>query len=180
MSDPLPRSLHIGCGGNYIPAHWNVDADRGVEADEYVDLEETPWPWPDGSFDYVLAEHVIEHLADIEAALRECSRVLSDGGRLEVAVPMGENAYADPDHSWGGGQRWSWDTPLYYCGERPWDADVNLEVASRSVDLHTHKSGTAAILDRLKWAWWKALYGSGPWCFGLESMTGEFKVVFRA
>jgi SAM-dependent methyltransferase len=43
-------------------------------------------PFRDGSFDTVIANHVLYHLDDPDAALREFARVLRLGGRLAVAV----------------------------------------------------------------------------------------------
>ncbi|MCI4362933.1 MAG: class I SAM-dependent methyltransferase [Thermoplasmata archaeon] len=44
-------------------------------------------PFRDGSFDLILASHVLEHLHDPIAALREYDRLLRPGGRLVVGVP---------------------------------------------------------------------------------------------
>jgi ubiquinone/menaquinone biosynthesis C-methylase UbiE len=43
-------------------------------------------PCADGSFDLVMAAHVIEHLPDPRSCLREMRRVLKPGGRLLVVV----------------------------------------------------------------------------------------------
>jgi SAM-dependent methyltransferase len=52
-------------------------------------------PFPDGSFDRALAIHVLEHLPDLPAALREIHRLLRPGGRLVVVLPCeGGLAYA--------------------------------------------------------------------------------------
>jgi SAM-dependent methyltransferase len=42
---------------------------------------------PDGSYDFVLASHVLEHSANPLKALKEWSRVLRRGGALFIAVP---------------------------------------------------------------------------------------------
>jgi SAM-dependent methyltransferase len=43
-------------------------------------------PFPDASFDTVIANHMLYHLDDPDAALREFARVLRPGGRFAVAV----------------------------------------------------------------------------------------------
>ena len=43
-------------------------------------------PFPDASFDLVIANHMLYHLNDPEAALREFSRVLRPSGRLRVSL----------------------------------------------------------------------------------------------
>ena len=48
-------------------------------------------PIPDASYDFVLASHVLEHIANPLRALREWSRVLKPGGALVVIVPDKRN-----------------------------------------------------------------------------------------
>jgi SAM-dependent methyltransferase len=44
-------------------------------------------PFPDASFNRVIAAEVLEHIHDDEGALRELVRVLQPGGRMAVTVP---------------------------------------------------------------------------------------------
>jgi SAM-dependent methyltransferase len=44
-------------------------------------------PFPDGSFDRVIASEVLEHIADDRSAIAELARVLKPGGRAAVTVP---------------------------------------------------------------------------------------------
>ncbi|MBN2055263.1 class I SAM-dependent methyltransferase, partial [bacterium] len=44
-------------------------------------------PFRDGRFDLVVMHEVVEHLADPEAGLRECLRVLAPGGHLLLTFP---------------------------------------------------------------------------------------------
>jgi len=44
-------------------------------------------PFPDGTFDRVIASEVLEHIPDDLAAMRELSRVLRPGGTMAVTVP---------------------------------------------------------------------------------------------
>jgi SAM-dependent methyltransferase len=44
-------------------------------------------PFPDGTFDHVVASEVLEHVSDDQRALRELFRVLKPGGTLAATVP---------------------------------------------------------------------------------------------
>jgi SAM-dependent methyltransferase len=65
-----------------------VGLPRGPEADLNINLDvDGLAPIPDCSLDAVIACHVIEHLANPIAALREFERVLRPQGRLVLVVP---------------------------------------------------------------------------------------------
>ena len=44
-------------------------------------------PFPDGSFDHVIASEILEHIPDDEGAVAEIARVLKPGGTAGVTVP---------------------------------------------------------------------------------------------
>jgi SAM-dependent methyltransferase len=58
--------------------------------------EDGALPFRDAAFDAVIGQHVVEHLPDADAALREWKRVLAPGGRLALATPNAN--YPDPAH----------------------------------------------------------------------------------
>lgn len=43
--------------------------------------------YPDAAFDAVVSSHLLEHLPDPQAHLKECHRILRPGGRLELTTP---------------------------------------------------------------------------------------------
>ncbi|OWJ65640.1 class I SAM-dependent methyltransferase [Inquilinus limosus] len=55
-------------------------------ADVQADL--TALPFADGTFDVVIANHVLEHIPDDAAAIAELARVLRPGGRAVLMVPF--------------------------------------------------------------------------------------------
>jgi SAM-dependent methyltransferase len=70
--------------------------------DEPVDFpaDLTRLPFEDASWDCLYASHVLEHVADDEAALREIRRVLRPGGLAILPVPIGREKtveYAAPN-----------------------------------------------------------------------------------
>ena len=52
-----------------------------------ADLNREPIPFPDDTFDLVVASHIIEHLDDGVVFFGECLRVLKPGGLLYVEAP---------------------------------------------------------------------------------------------
>jgi len=49
------------------------------------------WPYPDGSFDWVISNQVLEHVEDHEFVLSEVARVLKPSGRSAHLFPVREN-----------------------------------------------------------------------------------------
>jgi SAM-dependent methyltransferase len=103
---PGPRLLDIGYGSGYLlrtaRAHgfqgYGVETSRTRAAElesmfgahlAVAHLGHDPLPW--GSFDAIVMTHVLEHLGDPPAALRQIAQALNPGGVLYVAVPDNES-----------------------------------------------------------------------------------------
>lgn len=121
---PVGRVLEVGCGtggflgaalergweveGADIAARWLVVArrrlaDRGLDA-PLAAAQAERLPWPDKSFDAVVADSLVEHLDDPAPAFREWARVLRPGGRLLVWSPNRYTLTTDPHLGlWGVG-----------------------------------------------------------------------------
>jgi len=75
------KRINLGCGGNILEGWENHDAD--------VDVTK-PLPWFSDEVDYILAEHLTEHLSSGDAIrfLKECYRILKPGGVLRLLCPV--------------------------------------------------------------------------------------------
>jgi SAM-dependent methyltransferase len=59
---------------------------RAIPGARVQQCDATELPFPDAGFDTVIANHMLYHLDDPAAALREFARVLRPGGRLAIAT----------------------------------------------------------------------------------------------
>jgi predicted SAM-dependent methyltransferase len=78
--------LHIGSGPQALQGWTNIDIARYPGVDVRLDVR---GGLPFRDVEYIFAEHFIEHL-DLHAAmylLRECRRVMTDGGVLRLSTP---------------------------------------------------------------------------------------------
>jgi len=76
--------LNAGCGNAQIDGYVNMDIDNGdVNGDIRV------MPFKDTCMDAITCHHVLEHLPQrhIAKTIHEFSRILKDGGWLDIGVP---------------------------------------------------------------------------------------------
>ncbi len=95
-----PLRLHLGCGATKKPGWVNIDL-AGANVDLAWDITR-PLPFRDGAVDAIFHEHLLEHLSLAEglSLVKECHRLLKEGGVLRIAVPNCKNyltAYATDD-----------------------------------------------------------------------------------
>ncbi|MEO8385305.1 MAG: hypothetical protein ABI583_08690 [Betaproteobacteria bacterium] len=142
--DPPPR-INIGSGRTWKHDFINIDVDPSRGADLIFDLsqrfphEEYFQTWrfgrarlSQGCADYILAEHVFEHVHNLVQCMTTCIDWLRVGGTLEIEVPydLSYGAWQDPTHvrafnerSWQYYAGWCW-----YVGWREYCFDVVSQV----------------------------------------------------
>jgi len=86
-SHPVGK-LQLGSGPKLLDGWLNTDCSLFFQGKCFLDAKR-PFPFEDKTFNYVFAEHLIEHLTYPKgvAMLRECHRVLKPGGSIRVASP---------------------------------------------------------------------------------------------
>jgi SAM-dependent methyltransferase len=97
---PPGETLDLGCGRAPQPGAIGVDAVALPLVNVVARLDAPRLPFLDGVASTVYVLNVLEHLADVPAAMGEIWRVLAPGGRCIVEVPYfsSVSAYADPTH----------------------------------------------------------------------------------
>jgi tetratricopeptide (TPR) repeat protein len=99
-----PLKFNMGCGRDKRPGYVNVDQSPACGPDQVLDLELTPWPWPDGCAGEVVFNHSLEHLGGdpkvFLAIMREIYRICRDGAVVHIHVPhpRHDDFLGDPTH----------------------------------------------------------------------------------
>jgi hypothetical protein len=96
--------FNMGCGHNRLEGHVNVDAFAACAPDEVIDLERTPWPWPDNCAEEIVFNHSLEHMgADPRvflAMMTELYRICAPEAAVRITVPhpRHDTFIGDPTH----------------------------------------------------------------------------------
>jgi SAM-dependent methyltransferase len=93
--------LNLGCGRFPKPGFVNVDWVDTPGVDVVHDLTRLPYPFEDGQFERIEADHVIEHLASVFDVMREFHRLLKPNGLLVLRVPHFSRGFSHPEHRRG-------------------------------------------------------------------------------
>lgn len=101
---PPGKILDIGCGLgwllSYLPNSWNK---KGLEISRFASAHASNFgdiyngtldQYPDSGFDYIVMNHVIEHLADPISALKKIRGMLKPGGIFIIGTPDFDSAAA--------------------------------------------------------------------------------------
>lgn len=85
------KGLDVGVGGRKIHPQA-IGIDVSLAQGRTPDVMAPAWwlPFPDNSMDYVVSCHLLEHVADTKAALKEFWRVLRVDGICAAFMPDGE------------------------------------------------------------------------------------------
>lgn len=135
----MSKILNLGAGNRLVEGAINHDLwKHRPEIEIAHDLNDLPWPWPDGSFDEIQAIAVFEHLhITLIQALDECWRILKLDGQLIIKYPKWDapTAHDDPTHRWW----WSekaldiFDPDTKYGQDHPYYTQRKWEILDRGI-----------------------------------------------
>jgi predicted SAM-dependent methyltransferase len=120
--DSMPSKINFGCGANRLKGWTNVDAE--------VDISK-PLPYTTGQTQFILAEHVVEHIDYYQAIefFKECRRIMAPGGVCRIIVPSIEQIWKRGDRD-------------YFQFTTQWQPEQSLRGAMTNI-LYRHGHKTA-------------------------------------
>jgi SAM-dependent methyltransferase len=101
--------LDYGCGGQPYRELFASRIERYIGADivpaanttlDIVFAPSQPLPLPDASVDTILSTQVLEHVADYQAYVEDCRRLLRPDGYLIITTPMHWRHHEMPTDYW--------------------------------------------------------------------------------
>ena len=136
--------LNLGCGANPVDRFVNLDIRPLPGVDVVWNMEEFPWPFPDGCCITTTASHVFEHIKPWFTIdwMNEIWRITRVGGQLAISMPYGVNHryVQDPTHC-NPANEYTWQYfdprfPLWGVFEpKPWHIDKKFPVYAPDGDI---------------------------------------------
>lgn len=186
----MGKKLNLGSGEFKKPGYINVDFYSVSEPDVRHDLEKFPYPFADGEFETIEADHVLEHLSNPFQVMRELYRIAADKAEIIIRVPHFSRGFTHAEHKRG----FDVSFPLYFNHELPlgyqgvslihdktvlrWFAQPYLKRQVMGRFVYILGTGLGAVLDLL--ANLSPYACSRLWCFwvgGFEEIEFRFRVI---
>ena len=93
--------LNLGSGQFRKVGYVNVDVYPELKPDIVHNLDVTPYPFKDDTFERIEADHVLEHLSDPFVVMREIRRIAKAGAHCSIRVPHFSRGFTHADHKRG-------------------------------------------------------------------------------
>jgi SAM-dependent methyltransferase len=130
-----PKILELGCGRVKHPDAIGIDRVPLPGVDVVHDLNRSPYPFGDNTFDEVHATHIIEHLDSILGVMEEIYRISRPNARVVIITPHHSDAisWQDPTHKWHlNSYSFSYFEPTYHTN---YYTTARFRIRSKTVEL---------------------------------------------
>jgi SAM-dependent methyltransferase len=145
------KVVHLGSGRTPLPGATTVDINVEMDPDVVWDLNRTPWPFEEGTFDGVVALSILEHLNDFLGVMAEIHRISKAGAVTSILVPHFSSgaAFVDPTHR----QRLSARSCDYFIPGTALEREYGFYVPFRFelVERYVHLQGGLRYLPGAEW-----------------------------
>jgi len=181
------RILDLGCGNRKVPGSIGLDKLQLDGVDVVADFERG-LPFKNDVFDYVIANHSLEHIRDIIGALREIWRVCKNDATVIIKVPhySSHSFWADPTHDITTERFFSYDFFDYFKPghHKSYDFGFNFIIIDRKLNKFRikRKNPVMKLFHRIS----NILANKSPkifenfWCYwlgGFQEIIFELKVI---
>jgi len=95
------KKLNLGSGDFPKKDFINVDYYAVADPDVRHDLTSFPYPFDDNDFDWIEADHCLEHLPDPFSVMREIHRIGKPGATVIIRVPHFSRGFTHAEHKSG-------------------------------------------------------------------------------
>lgn len=148
------RVLNLGCGFSKFnaPNVTNLDTETISDPNVVWDLEKTPLPFQDETFDFIIANHILEHVRNWWDCFEDCARILKEGGQMEIWLPGNGN-----DTQMGLRDHVSLINHCSFWGTWGFYRNPGNAWAAANNGNHSHKMVMIRIYQRAKNYWWMKL-----------------------
>lgn len=105
--------LNLGCGKNIKTGYVNIDKQSDNPDVTLADLNSPLSFLEDNSVSEIIAEHVLEHVSNLDELIAELHRVCINKAKIRIVVPLANTLWdaADPTHV----RRFNHKTFEYFC-----------------------------------------------------------------
>ncbi len=107
--------LNLGSGKDVIEEAINLDIVPLEGVDVVWDINKSPWPFEDNTFETIICNHILEHTDNLVKVVEEIHRVGKPEGLVKIRSPyfVSPVYYQDPTHK----QKFNYDTFRYFSND---------------------------------------------------------------
>lgn len=167
--------LNLGCGRHRRENAINLDRVPELNPDVVHDLNKIPWPFQENQFAEVHALDILEHCADLLAAMEEIHRVCRSGAIVRITTPhfSSANSFTDPTHR----QHLSYFSFDYFTGEHQFAFYTQKRFLRRGARIVFYPTLLNKLVWRLANRYPEAYERRWAWLFPAWFLSVELEVV---